>query len=295
MKYLKNLIQSAKALIQSNSAGLQDTLLEVICYSPKMPVRLQQQQLLDEAETSGLQVLDLHFNRSQVTINTFRWGKSSIKVLITHGWGSKAADFSDLINRLKSNSAIEVIAFDAPGNGSSEGKLSNLLLYVESVKEVIRKYGPPDIFIGHSLGAMANVIAIQEAKLHPRLVVSMAPIIKLKENFEATLNMIEAPLKVQEEFFVQFEKLFNIPASYFNLTGLYSSNPELNHIVYYDPADAIHPNGYLQEFLNRYQNIVSKSYAGVGHDKIIKDDQVISDIEKLVFEFLGQPQLKDSF
>ncbi len=55
------------------------------------------------------------------------------KLLITTGWGSKAADFSELIQALRAIDDLEIIAFDAPGNGSSEGELSNLLLFIFSV------------------------------------------------------------------------------------------------------------------------------------------------------------------
>lgn len=88
--------------------------------------------------------------------------------MITHGWGLKAADFTELITGLNENKDLQTIAFDAPGNGSSEGKLSNLLLFVQAVKAVVFHYGPPAVIIGHSLGAMADVIALKKWCLRPR-------------------------------------------------------------------------------------------------------------------------------
>ncbi|WP_256009099.1 alpha/beta hydrolase [Desertivirga xinjiangensis] len=280
MKHLKSLLQTARTFPKDNKLEYQDILWKVICYSPKMPVRLQQQQLLDEAEKQVLQVFDPHFAKSKLTINSFRWGKGRRKVLLTHGWGSKAIDFFDLITRLKSNPELEIIAFDAPGNGSSEGELSNLLLYIESVKQIILAFGSPDILIGHSLGAMANIIAAQEVSLKPQLLLSIAPLIRLKENFQATLGFVEAPLAAQDEFFSEFENLFHTPASYFNLVEVYQRSSSVKSIVFYDPADVVHPDKYLQDFLNINPEIVGKSYPNVGHDKIIKDKEVINDIEE---------------
>lgn len=279
MKHLKSLIQSTRTLTGNNNPEFQNILWEVICYSPKMPVRLQQQQLLDEAEKQVLQVYDPHFSNNELKINSFRWGKGRTKILLTHGWGSKALDFFDLITRLRTLADVEIIAFDAPGNGSSEGKLSNLLLYVEAIKETILAYGPPDILIGHSLGAMANIIATQEVSIKPQLILSIAPLIKLKENFKATLDMVEAPLAAQEKFFSEFEDLFKTPASYFNLVDLYQLPSDIKTLVYYDPNDSVHPDKYLQEFLNLNPFIISKSYANAGHDKIIRDNRLINDIE----------------
>ena len=109
-----------------------------------MPVRLQQEQLLNEAEKFSLRVSDDYFAKKDLLFNGFKWGNGSRKVLITHGWGSKAADFSEIITGLKRVNDLEIIAFDAPGNGSSEGELSNLLLFSEAVKAIILNYGKPD-------------------------------------------------------------------------------------------------------------------------------------------------------
>jgi hypothetical protein len=78
-------------------------LWQLICYSPKMSPRLQQQQLLDEAQKFTLPVDDPHFAKSVLNFNGFIWGDGSKKVLISHGWGSKAIDFDEVIYRVKSN------------------------------------------------------------------------------------------------------------------------------------------------------------------------------------------------
>lgn len=175
-------------------------LWQLICYSPKMPPRLQQQQLLDEAERFNLSVTDDYFAKKDLIFNGFKWGKGKHKILITHGWGSKAADFSEIITALKDFPEVEVIAFDAPGNGSSEGDLSNLLLYALAVKAIINTFGVPDIFIGHSLGAMANIAAITNLELSPLLTISITPLIRLHENFEASMNVAEVSPSAQAAF-----------------------------------------------------------------------------------------------
>jgi hypothetical protein len=78
-----------------------DLLWQLICYSPKMPVRLQQQQLLDEAEKFSLTAYDEHFTHTDLNFNGFKWGSGTRKIIITHGWGSKAADFAELITALR--------------------------------------------------------------------------------------------------------------------------------------------------------------------------------------------------
>ncbi|WP_029277036.1 alpha/beta fold hydrolase [Pedobacter borealis] len=102
-----------------------------------------------------------------ISINCFSWGNGKRKVLLTHGWASKALDFYELIIELLKIDDLEIIAFDAPGNGSSISEFSNLMLYAGSVKSIALNYAHPDALIGHSLGGMANVIALQELGLPP--------------------------------------------------------------------------------------------------------------------------------
>ena len=206
MKKLKQIITQVLAFPKGKPGELNDLLWQLICYSPKMPVRLQQEQLLNEAEKFSLKVNDDYFANKELLFNGFKWGNGQRKVLITHGWGSKAADFTEIIIALKKVGDLEIIAFDAPGNGSSEGELSNLLLFTEATKAIILKYGKPDIVIGHSLGAMANVMALNELMIIPSLLISIAPLIRLKENFEASMTFAEVPLEAQESFLKSFDQ-----------------------------------------------------------------------------------------
>lgn len=282
MKKLKQIFNQIKALKDSDQEDITDLLWQLICYSPKMPVRLQQQQLLNEAETFSLQVDDPHFSRSALNFSGFIWGDGSRKVLITHGWGSKVADFTELITALRTIDNLQIIAFDAPGNGSSEGELSNLILFAKAAQAIINTYGAPDVMIGHSLGAAANVIAIDQTGIKLGLLISIAPLIRLKENFIATMNAAEVSPEAQVRFFESFESLFNVAASYFNLTDLYKDDVAVKHWLAHDHEDKIAPYPYLQEFLNAHPDILTKAYMAVGHERIIKDTSVIEDILRLI-------------
>jgi len=247
-----------------------------------MPLRLVQEQLLQKAEHNVLNVNDEFFAKRELSFNTFKWGTGRKKVLITHGWGSKAADFCDMITALLALDDIQVVAFDAPGNGSSEGELSNLLLFKNAVQAMILKYGMPDIVIGHSLGGMANVIALAELQTMPTLLISLAPLMKLKENFEASMNLLNVTEVDQKLFFDDFKRTFGVDASYFRLEDWYKFGPGLKHYLLFDPADQISPHSFLEEFLSSHKSVIAKSYAGVGHDKILKSPELIGDLVEIV-------------
>ena len=282
MKKLKLLVRQIQDIDDKENKLPMELLWQLICYSPKMLPRFQQTQLLNEAKPFSLVVKDPHFSKSDLKFNGFIWGDGNRKILITHGWGSKAIDFIELINALKTIGDVQIIAFDAPGSGSSEGELSNLILFANAAIEVINTFGPPDVVIGHSLGAMANAIAITETLIKPKLQVSIAPLIKLKENFIATMNAADIPPKVQDGFFESFEELFKAKASDFKLDNYQVNNAACKHWLAYDGDDRIAPYEHLKEYLVNNLLIITREYAGLGHEKIIKDASVINDIVELV-------------
>jgi pimeloyl-ACP methyl ester carboxylesterase len=282
MKKLKTVFNQVKSLNGAEAPDMINLLWQLICYSPKMPARLQQQQLLDQAKPFTLEIDDPHFSKSILKFNGFIWGEGSRKIMITHGWGSKAADFSELITALKNIDDTQVIAFDAPGNGSSEGELSNLLLFAKAAEAVIKTFGAPEVAIGHSLGGMANAIAIKKTGIKPALLISIAPLINLKENFIASLNAADVAQDLQDKFFVDFEALFKMDASAFTLNNLYPANAIARHWLAYDPEDKIAPLVFLESFLVAHPEIETKVYEGRGHERIIKDDSLIADIVNLI-------------
>ena len=280
MKKLRQIIGEVKTLIAqpTSAAAMNDLLWQLICYPPKMPLRLQQEQLLNEAERFSVTVHDGYFTHQDLQINGFKWGRGRHKLLITHGWGSKAADLMEMVSALRENELFEIIAFDAPANGSSDGELSNLLLFVKAIKAVIQKVGTPDVAIGHSFGAMANVVALNELDINPSLLISLTPFILLKKNFEKSMDIVGVPPDAQAAFLQSFTNRYGIPASYYNLNGLYKFDAGLNHWLAYDEQDMVLPYSYLKNFLDAHPAIRSHNYVNAGHERIIKSAQVIADI-----------------
>lgn len=284
MKRLKQITEKLKEAHLENSEETTTLLWQYICYSPKIPLRLHQEQLLEESERFSLKVKDVFFSGEELSFNGFKWGKGPDKVILTHGWGSKAADFSEIIHALKDLKNLEIIAFDAPGNGSSEGELSNLLLYIEAVKAIVAAFGSPKIFIGHSLGAMANVIAIKETRIKPDLLVSLTPLVLLKENFKASMTTVRIDPAIQEQFLKDFEQRFGMNSSIFNLSEWYREHENLNHWLAYDQHDHIAPYSYLKNFMEAYPSISGRDYEHVTHERIIRSAEVIKDLKEKIIE-----------
>jgi hypothetical protein len=282
MKKIKELFTQVKEWQYTDNEDVTKLLWQLICYSPKFPLRLQQQELIDGSTPFVLEVDDPHFSHSALKFNGFIWGDGKRRVIITHGWSSKGADFIDLITALRTIDDLQIIAFDAPGNGSSEGELSNLLLFVGAVKAIINTYGAPDVLIGHSLGGFANTLTLKETGIKPSLLITITPMVRLKENFIATMTAADVPEVAQDKFFKHFEAIFGLSTADFNLANMYQDGIAIKHWLAYDQEDKMTPFAYVRELLTKHPEIISKEFDGVGHERIIKDPRVIADILELV-------------
>jgi hypothetical protein len=274
MKHLKHVIQSIKQQDES-SQELQKLIWELICYSPKMPLRLHQQQLITLSEQIQLKANDKYFSKKELSFPCFIWGEGSKIILLVHGWGSKALDFYDLITSLLSLPDVKVIAFDAPGNGGAEGNLSNLFLFVEAIKEIEKLYGIPNTIIGHSLGGMAAVRLLHETRAYPELLITIAPLINLKDNFKGSMTNVGLSEENQQLFLDDFETLYQQSIDNFHVPEMYDFADRVKHTLIYEQNDTVTPIADIEEFLRQHPDVIPVRNQHTSHAKIISDAQVI--------------------
>ena len=184
---------------------LLSALWNYISFPIHLPNRPHQQELLEQATAFTMLAEDPYFSKKALNFQAYRWGEGKRKIFLTHGWSSKAADFTELITALREIEDVQIIAFDALGNGASEGELSNLMLYVNPLKALIKQYGMPEVLIGHSLGAMANVVALKDFEAKPDLLISITPVVELADNFTGMMNHASVNQADQAKWFQDFE------------------------------------------------------------------------------------------
>lgn len=91
----------------------------------------------------------------KIKIQTYRWKGNGPKILLLHGWDSNSYRWKDLIVKLKALD-MDIMAFDAPAQGNSEGNLLNAIMY-EQVVQLAQAHFDPDIVVGHSMGGMVSM------------------------------------------------------------------------------------------------------------------------------------------
>jgi pimeloyl-ACP methyl ester carboxylesterase len=82
-------------------------------------------------------------------------------VLLVHGWRGRASQFGRIVRELRSE-GFRVVAFDAPANGASNGRHTDIRDYLAAIDALQRRHGMFRMVVGHSFGALAVLTAVRE-------------------------------------------------------------------------------------------------------------------------------------
>jgi hypothetical protein len=197
-------------------------------------------------------------------IKGYRWNKNQTeKVLILHGFSSAAYKFHRYVQPLVKK-GYEVIAFDAPAHGGSDGKTLNALEYKAMVELVVNKYGPFNGYIAHSFGGLAVSLAMENI---PH---DASKMLKLQSK------------KTRAAFDDIILKKGGQPTAWFSINRA-MQNIKASVLWIHDEDDNITP---LKDALitkeQNYQNVRFVITQGLGHRQIYRDEKV----KNIVFDFL---------
>ena len=220
---------------------------------------------------------------------SYRWGAGSRTVLLMHGWGGRAAQFGSLVPRLTA-AGLTVVAFDAPGHGSSRGSRADLRDWVAAARELSAGNGGFDAIVGHSLGGLAALAAAREAvPVRALAVISAAATpLTLIDAFAGDLRLGAA---TRERFLAGFLREFGeTPASLVERydAAAHPLPPPTRLLVVHDRGDRRVPDVdalRLHAAHGSASRIVRTE--GLGHTKLLGDPAVLSEVTRFVVDPAG--------
>jgi pimeloyl-ACP methyl ester carboxylesterase len=133
----------------------------------------------------------LGFELNGKKIRGFRCNPAGTKrILILHGFSSSCHKFDKYATELiKKN--YEVLAFDAPAHGASDGKTVNAVEYSEMINKIAELYGPIDSYIAHSFGGIAVSLALENMEHNEKTkLVLIAPATETESAIDGALKML---------------------------------------------------------------------------------------------------------
>lgn len=269
--FLKFYFNSVGLLFPKNSVKRLDRLFS----TPRGTViRSKETAILKNATQSYLKAKNYN-------LAIYEWGTGNDFVLLCHGWESNAGSLGAMVEPLLER-GYKVIAFDGPAHGKSSGKEASLLKFKDALISIIQEYGAPDILIGHSLGAMAIMLANSETNIPIRKSILFAPINQVSVVFEEFKSMIRIPDKLYLEFIKHLEN-----KSGYLLTNLVFEDIALKTdlkevLVLHDSKDQITPILHSQEITKNWVESRLATIEGSGHYKILWNENALNE----VFQFI---------
>ena len=259
-------------------------ILVKLLFTPRRrSIKPTQAECLAKAEKFHLVVKEFWKPEGKVRLSCYRWGKSDKKILLVHGWEATSMDFFKMIPVLVDN-GYEVIAFDGPAHGNSQGERTHLVDFKEVTLQVIEQIGVPYAIIGHSLGGAAVVFMLMEHDVHIEKLVAIAIPTVSKRFFEMAFEYMKVPVKMQVAFFDQMDKQFGERLEKYNMIERKDPIKADKILLVYDELDKIMNVKDTLDFLARHPEVKHLNVKKAGHYSIIRNKEVIEAIRGFLID-----------
>lgn len=219
----------------------------------------------------------------QMSIQCYRWGKSSKTILLVHGWAGRATQFRRFVKPLLEK-GYQVVGFDGPAHGKSSGKSTHINEFLAVIQALEKKLRKIDGIIAHSFGGVASLYAIAEGLPVVTLVNIASPTIA-DEIINTSLRTIGGSAKTGQAFKEFILRKYGRPFEEYSALAFIRRVPsDLNLLLIHDQDDqevSIHqPEALLKIFP---QAKIYKT-SGLGHTRLLRDNEVI----RQAVTFIGQ-------
>jgi pimeloyl-ACP methyl ester carboxylesterase len=256
---------------------------ELFCTPRKPKKKIKEPPLFHKAEK-------LQLNVNNTILKGFRFiplNPNGNKILILHGFSSYSYKFEKYVSLLKKQ-GFEIVTFDAPAHGLSDGKLINALIYKEAILKIEDSFGPFYGLMGHSLGGLAGALAFKEFSEQPkRRLVLVAPAIRTDSAIQHFYGLLSIDQKIRTAFELLIkekthESINDISVSYaikyINAPILWIHDKDDKVCLYEDVVPIL--NGHPANI----QFVITE---GLGHSRIYKEASISNTIDLFFREGLN--------
>ncbi len=211
-------------------------------------------------------------------IATYIWGRSlptaKPTVLLVHGWSGRGTQLGAFVQPLL-DAGYRVLSFDAPAHGQSSGKKTSIYEIADTLLALQDHYGEFDAVITHSFGGPCTALAVQNGLKTNHFVAICPPasIIGLIKKFISALHLTE---KTGVQLIHRVEKTFGKHIlKQLAMTKTVASINVPGYVIH-DTHDVDIPWEEGQAVAYVWNNAPFKITSGLGHRRILRDDDVIN-------------------
>ncbi|MFN2261708.1 MAG: alpha/beta fold hydrolase [Psychroflexus sp.] len=222
----------------------------------KGSIKSEQESFLEQAKATKVLVNDLK-------LQTYHWKGDGKTLVLVHGWDSNTHRWKDLIKDLQAKN-FNIIAFDAPAHGSSEGKTLNVPLYSECLDHIIDLY-QPEFLIGHSVGGMTLVYNqyLNYTEHVKKLILLGAPS-EMKSIMADYKRILNLNTKFMADLNVFFKSKFGYHFEEFSIAE-FAKSIKQNTLIIHDRYDKVAPVSSAKNIAESLEHSELYITEGAGH------------------------------
>ncbi|TWD83003.1 alpha/beta hydrolase family protein [Kribbella amoyensis] len=222
---------------------------------------------------------------------TYAWGDGRRPVLLVHGWRSRASRYYGFVARLVAL-GYSPVSYDAPGHGDSPGRVGTILDHQRIIRSLADRHGPFESVVAHSMGVPFALYAVREGVVAGRIVAisGLAEFGYLVDAFCAALGVgprINQALRRAVE-----TRLFHGDREIWERFSVGAGDADL--LVIHDDGDDVVVPAQADVLTARYgPKARVQRTSGLGHSRILADDQVVTEAVRFLTRAPGEPGTTD--
>ncbi len=218
------------------------------------------------------QAIELKHSYKGHHINGYMWGQGAKQILLAHGWQSHAMDFKYLIPALVEQ-GYQVIGFDMPAHGDSEGKIAHPPAFSDVWSGLLQKLGTPYAIIGHSMGANAMTHVLSSRWEGPAVerFVALAPPTDPPSFFYYFCQKLKLSDARAKELIAMTQEITGFAPQEFVMFDRFAELKAEKVMVAYDKDDQTVPRREMLKLKTAWQGAEFIETEGLKHNGLLKD------------------------
>ena len=225
-------------------------------------------------QQAQLQTLEHEYGR----IAVYRWGEADGPVVLcVHGWNGRASQFATMLPSLL-KAGYQVIGFDAPGHGKSEGDSTNIFRIGAVLQAVAGQYPAVQAIISHSFGGMVSAFAIKQLGLTvDKLVMIASP-----SSTQYLIDIFAQSMSINQRVMQRFDRMARHEFGndvYEKISAEYNlKDCPLPILLIHDKQDKSVDWHNTERIAMAAPNAVTIYTEGHGHRRLLRDKKLIKKI-----------------
>jgi pimeloyl-ACP methyl ester carboxylesterase len=194
------------------------------------------------------------------------------RVLLVHGWGGRGSQLGAFVAPLVDR-GFEVVGFDAPGHGDSDGRRSSVPEMAVAVGDVALELGPLHAVVAHSLGTTATTIALARGTSIGRCVF-VAPPTELPYFTRGFCELLGFGAGTARKMQQRVERRFGVRFDELQASRL-AGDIHKPLLIVHDRDDGEVPLAHAEELARAWRDARLVTTRGLGHRAILLDPQIV--------------------